>query len=47
MSKRNLKQLTADERVGVIYSYLEEHLLMKDVASKYHISATLVGKLVA
>ena len=47
MSKRNLKQLTADERVGVIYSYLKEHLLMKDVAAKYHISATLVGKLVA
>ena len=46
MSRRHLKQLTADERVGIVHSYLEEHLFMKDVAAKYHISIGLVSRLV-
>ena len=47
MSRRHLKDLSADERIGIIHSYLEEHLFMKDVAAKYHISVGLVGRLVA
>ena len=47
MSRRHLKHLSADERVNIIYCYLQEHLSMKDVAAKYHISSGLVGRLVA
>ena len=46
MTRRHLKDLTANEVVGIVYSYLKENLIMKDVAAKYHISARLVGKLV-
>ena len=47
MSKRHLKDLSANEIVGIVYSNLKDFLPMKDIAAKYHISASLVGRLVA
>ena len=47
MKKRHLKNLSADEQVDIIHSYLMEHLKMNDIASRHHISARLVGRLVS
>jgi len=44
--KRHLKDLPAAVRAEIVRMYLEEHVLMRDIAAYYKISFALVNKLV-
>ena len=46
MKKRNLKQLTANERVTIIHGSIKHLHSFKDIAAQHHVSASLVGRLV-
>ena len=46
MKKRHLKHLDAEERRSIARQYLEDKMPMADVASKYHISPGLAGRIV-
>lgn len=44
--KRNLKQLPASTRREIVRLYNEEKILQKDIADRFRVSASLVGRLV-
>ena len=45
MAKRHQKSVGAVERTNIALSYFQEHMPMVDVASKHHVSASLVGRI--
>ena len=46
MKKRNRKQLEYCELVGIVHEYKQNKRALKDIASQYHITPSLAGKLV-
>ena len=46
MKKRHLKDLSAAECIDVVYTVKSDKRTYKDVAAQYHLSPTLVGRLV-
>ena len=45
MKKRHKKQLDYTELVGIVHEYHHNKRAIKDIASEYHISPSLAGKL--